>query len=126
MNGSFVKGSTDVGEFLAPRGVRPCSSGDPMTIVVSADVVALSTADDGSGNRVIGQVRGEEFIGSVITLFLELADGSVFRVQKQQHEIARLQVQFGSKVSASWGAESNIHSAELIRYRGGTLASIGR
>jgi hypothetical protein len=30
----------------------------------------------------------------------------VFRVQKQQHEIARVQAQFGSRLSAHWGPES--------------------
>jgi hypothetical protein len=30
----------------------------------------------------------------------------VFRVQKQQHEIARLQAQFGSRLSARWDSES--------------------
>ena len=101
----LVKISTGVGDFQAPLGQRQCKAGDAMTFVVSADVVTLGTEDTTATNRVVGHIRAEEFIGSVITLFLELADGSVFRVQKQQHEIARLQAQFGSRLSAQWDSE---------------------
>ena len=73
---------------------------------LSADIVTLGAEDATATNRVVGHIRAEEFIGSVITVFLELADGSVFRVQKQQHEIARLQAQFGSRLSARWDSES--------------------
>ena len=98
--------ATGVGDFLAPAGQRQCLPGDVMTLVVSADIVTLGAEDATATNRVVGHIRAEEFIGSVITLFLELADGSVFRVQKQQHEIARLQAQFGSRLSAHWDSES--------------------
>jgi spermidine/putrescine transport system ATP-binding protein len=101
-----VKISTGVGDFVAPIGLRKCVLGDPTTIVVSADVVSLSADEAASENCVVGKIMGEEFIGSVITLFLELSDGSVFRVQKQQHEVARLQAQFGRKLNVHWGPES--------------------
>ena len=97
-----IKISTSVGDFVAPIGLQKCRLGDTMTVVVSADVVALSSDEMAAKNRVIGHIRGEEFIGSMITLFLELPDGSVFRVQKQQHEITRLQAQFGSRLCAYW------------------------
>src|SRR5262249_49726357 len=98
-----VKISTGVGDFFAPAGLRKCAPGDAMTIVVSADVIGLTADAAASENCVVGKIVGEEFIGSVITLFLELSDGSVFRVQKQQHEVARLQAQFGSKLNVHWG-----------------------
>jgi spermidine/putrescine transport system ATP-binding protein len=97
-----VKIATSVGDFVAPIGRQGCRLGDSMTIVVSADVIALDSDEVAANNRVLGHIRGEEFIGSVITLFLELSDGSVFRIQKQQHEISRLQPQFGSKLCAYW------------------------
>ncbi len=107
IGGDRLKISTNVGEFVAPAGLHGCNRGDPITIVISADAVTLGTEEQiNSVNRIVGFVRGEEFIGSVVTLFLELADGSVFRVQKQQHEISRLQVQIGSRLSASWGPEA--------------------
>jgi len=104
--GDCVTVKTKVGDFIAPMGSRKCALNDPVTIVVSADTITLGSETAASTNRVTGSIRGEEFVGSVITLFLELEDGSVFRVQKQQHEIARLQAQIGAKISASWGAEA--------------------
>jgi spermidine/putrescine transport system ATP-binding protein len=107
VSSGHVKISTRFGEFLAPMGGQRCAPGDSRTIVVSADVVALSTDSVAASNQVVGRIRGEEFVGSVITLFLDLPDGSVFRVQKQQHEIKRLQVQLGTTVNAHWEPESS-------------------
>src|SRR5262249_3039830 len=105
VDGDLVRLATRVGDFVAPLRHQRCQPGDTMTLVISADVVGLSSEQRGAKNIIVGQIRGEEFIGSVITLFLELSDGSVFRVQKQQHEVKRLQAQFGSKLNAYWDPE---------------------
>jgi spermidine/putrescine transport system ATP-binding protein len=55
-------------------------------------------------NRVSGRLRGQEFVGSVVTLFLELEDGSEFRIQKQEHQLAKIDAKLGEPLTASWSA----------------------
>ena len=55
-------------------------------------------------NRVSGRLRGQEFVGSVVTLFLELEDGSGFRIQKQEHQLVKIETELGDPLTASWNA----------------------
>jgi spermidine/putrescine transport system ATP-binding protein len=96
---------TRVGNFQAPvnGGARP-SVGTQGEFIVAADRIALSSHRSGGGNEVIGRFVTQEFVGTVVTVFLELADGREFRVQKQQHEVEALGLQVGQEVVASWEA----------------------
>ena len=44
----------------------------------------------------------EEFIGSVVTIFLEAPDGSEFKVQVQERELSDMNLDYVSKVFVSW------------------------
>src|SRR5918994_7285353 len=76
--------------------------GDSVTFLVSADRITTSFEADLHENQVEGILRGEEFVGSTVTLFLELQDGSEFRIQKQEKEIAQIMTELGEKLTASW------------------------
>jgi spermidine/putrescine transport system ATP-binding protein len=94
---------TSVGRFQAPlhNGKRP-ALGSAGEFVVAADRIALGHARTGATNELAGKFVTQEFIGSVVTVFLELPDGKEFRVQKQQHEIEALGLSVGQEVVASW------------------------
>ena len=64
----------------------------------------MSRQRNGSGNELTGRFVTQEFVGTVVTVFLELADGAEFRVQKQQHEVEALGLQVGQEVVARWEA----------------------
>jgi hypothetical protein len=49
-------------------------------------------------NRVEDVLCGQEFVGSVVTLLLELPDGSEFRIQKQEREDT---TQLGERITVS-------------------------
>ena len=84
---------------------RAPAVGDSVNLVVSADRVALNAPPEAHGNAVKGTVISEEFIGSVVTLHLDIGDGAVFRVQKQAHELDTVDITPGQTFRASWGAE---------------------
>lgn len=92
-----VKGGhieTALGSFAvtAPDG--------PAAMVISADLVTASRTP--SGNSVEATLISEEFVGSIVTLFLEARDGSEFKVQVQERALAELDSGSGGVLHLSW------------------------
>ena len=92
-----IDAATPVGRALAVD--------DAINLVVSADRVALAAPTETHRNSVTGAVISEEFIGSVVTLHLDIGGGTVFRVQKQAHELDTIDITPGQTFRASWRAE---------------------
>ena len=97
---------TDLGRFQA---VRPehldLEDGQPATFVVSADLVQLSGAETALGNRIACTLISEEFVGSMVTLFLETTEGVELRVQTSQRILERLDLSGATTLFASWSPE---------------------
>ena len=91
-------------EAAAPAGRVP-AVGDTVILVVSADRVALNAEAGAHGNAVSGTVISEEFIGSVVTLYLDVGSGAAFRIQKQAHELDTIDLTPGQPLRAFWRAE---------------------
>ena len=97
-------------EFARLRAPLPAShgvaTGDRISVVIGADRVTLSAnREEHAENGVTGTVLGQEFVGAMVTVFLELAPGIEFRIQKQQHELEGLDLNIGSALSAWWATE---------------------
>ena len=84
---------------------RAPAVGDSVNLVVSGDRVALNAETEAHTNAVTGTVISEEFIGSVVTLHLDVGGGTVFRVQKQAHELDTVDITPGQTFHVSWRAE---------------------
>jgi spermidine/putrescine transport system ATP-binding protein len=95
--------STPTGAFSVdgPDGDLP-GVGEKATFVIAADRIRTAFEGELAENAVAGTLRGQEFIGAVATLFLELEDGSEFRIQKQEHQMARMSTRLGERLEASW------------------------
>ena len=91
-------------EAAVPAGRVP-AVGDAVSLVVSGDRVALNAQTEAHGNSVTGAVISEEFIGSVVTLHLDIGGGAVFRAQKQARELDEFDITPGQTFRASWRAE---------------------
>jgi spermidine/putrescine transport system ATP-binding protein len=94
--------ATSMGEFAvnATNGVP--AVGEAATFVIAADRITTAAEGDLLENRLHGRLRGEEFVGAIATLFLELDDGTEFRIQKQEHQLTRMSATLGDRVDASW------------------------
>ena len=96
---------TPLGVFAAPvNASRRVAPGDRCTFVVSADRAALAGEPTGAENEIALSLISEEFVGSVVTLHLEDANGDAFRVQKQQREFDDLALDVGGRMWARWDA----------------------
>jgi spermidine/putrescine transport system ATP-binding protein len=78
---------TSAGRFKVPSDAK---SGTPVTFVVAADLVTVSSVMPKGQNTVPAQLISEEFVGSMVTLFLEAAGGTEFKVQIQERSLAEL------------------------------------
>ncbi len=99
------------GRFAARDGGRGIGQGASAALVVPADWINVDAADAASAEgadhaSVVGRLATEEFIGAVVTLFVDLPDGSQVFVQKQQHEIERLGLKRGDAVQLSWSVDN--------------------
>ena len=77
-------------------------TGNPLDVVISADRINLSTTDLAGNNVFQCRIVSEQFVGSIVSLLLELENGQEFRVQKQQHELDRINLQSGQTLWLSW------------------------
>lgn len=59
-------------------------AGTPVSFVVAADVVSIAVTRPAAKNVFTAQLISEEFIGSMVTLFFEAADGMEVKVQVQE------------------------------------------
>ena len=92
---------TALGEF--PIQV-PVSGGMPVSLVISADLIRISrTASEGA---IRCSLISEEFVGAMVTLFLEASDGTELKVQIQERELADLKQQDGGTFYVSWPMEA--------------------
>jgi spermidine/putrescine transport system ATP-binding protein len=109
--GARVEVATPVGRFaalLAPE--RQLAPNDPLSLVISADRVTLAASSEGNlaggmENRLEGTLISEEFVGSVVTLYLDIGSERAFRVQKQAHELDAIDFSPGQRIAVAWRAE---------------------
>ena len=75
-------------------------------------IFQLSSEEDSSDNRnnIACRLISEEFIGSVVTLFLESKDGTEFKVQIQERELVDINFRGDNELIISW----EIHNAHLL------------
>ncbi len=89
---------TGLGTFSVP-GVA--TIGTKASIVVAGDMMQVGRGE----NSVDATVISEEFVGSIVTAFLEAADGTELKVQVQERALADLDLQPGSKVTLHWATQ---------------------
>ncbi len=103
-DGPRLRVRTAAGAFESEAaGNRAFSGGDSIHLVVGADRVEL--AGDAQANRIEGRLVSEQFVGTVVTVYLDAGELGDFRVQLQQREWDRLRVRTGEVLSASWRPE---------------------
>lgn len=95
-NGS-VTVETALGAFSV-SGDAPV--GTAASIVVSADMMQVG----GGENQLQATVISEEFVGSIVTAFLEAEDGTELKVQLQERALADLGLETGKTVTLGWHA----------------------
>ncbi len=86
-------------------GVVP-AVGESVAFVIAADLVEITRTRPKADNVVECSLISEEFIGAMVTLFLETEDGTEFKVQLQERELATLDHNGGGSFYLGWQAAS--------------------
>ena len=104
--GARTRVTSALGEFVITLPADDGrTEGAPLVVVVSADRIAVSNERPEADNVISCQLISEEFVGSVVTLYLETPDGSELKAQIQQRELDDLSPEPGATLWLSWAAE---------------------
>ena len=103
--------TTPSGAFTVPINDVALTAGQAASFVISADLVHISMDEPGEGNSAHCKLISEEFVGSMVTLFLEDAQGQEFKVQMQERELSRFDLKSGDQTWLSWDTQN----AHLLR-----------
>ena len=94
-----------LGKFLVKSDkASPPPAGSTVGFAVSADLVQIGRKKPKTDNAVACSLISEEFIGSVVTLFLEADDGTEFKVQLQERELSALDLHASDAFHIGWNA----------------------
>ncbi len=98
-----------MGQFLVTKDQDASYEvNDDVTFVISADLVQISRTKPSEGNNIDNTIQAqlisEEFIGSVVTLFMETDDGTEFKIQLQERELSTLEIHQGGSFYLSWNS----------------------
>jgi spermidine/putrescine transport system ATP-binding protein len=106
-DGSTLAINTPLGAFTSNApGNENFTTGDEVNLVISADRVRLDTKpNEYSPNRLSGRLVTEQFIGAVVTAYVDVGDGPDFLAQIQHFDWDRHDFKAGSELVAWWRPE---------------------
>ena len=104
--GDTARIATPSGDFTVPMNDVGLSEGHKASFVISADLVHIAMDQPDSENRAHCKLISEEFVGSMVTLFLEDANGHEFKVQMQERELSNYDLKGGDEIWLSWDTQS--------------------
>lgn len=106
VDGDMACIATHSGEFTVPTNEVHLIQGHDASFVISADLVHISLEEPEGGNKAYSKLISEEFVGSMVTLFLEDAQGKEFKVQMQERELSNFDLHSGDEIWLSWDTQS--------------------
>ena len=103
---SNAKIEAQSGTFIVNLENNLLKKGQEASFVISADLVHLSLSSPKSENTIQCKLISEEFVGSMVTLFLEDINNHEFKVQMQERELSKYDLKPGSDIWLSWSPKS--------------------
>ncbi|MGR3501640.1 ABC transporter ATP-binding protein [Pseudaestuariivita sp.] len=94
----------EVDTKLGLVSVVQTTPGAPVNMVIAADMMHVLREGEMAENRIEATVLSEEFVGSVVTVFLEGDDGTELKVQMQERSLTGLDLRAGTRVALGWSA----------------------
>jgi spermidine/putrescine transport system ATP-binding protein len=95
---SQVRIETGLGTFAVPGAAKVDT---PASIVIAGDMMQVGPGE----NSLKATVISEEFVGSMVTAFLEATDGTELKVQVQERALADLGLEPGKEVTLGWAID---------------------
>lgn len=108
LTGNVTASAEGTSDIKTPSGTFKVDAalevGQPASFVVSADLVQINPEKQDAENTVRCTLLSEEFVGSMVTMFLESGDGHEFKVQMQERELSKFDLKGGDQVWLDWSA----------------------
>lgn len=108
LSGTVTASAEGHSQIDTPSGsfsvAAPLAVGTQARFVISADLVHLSPEKPQAENTLRCRLLSEEFVGSMVTMFLESDDGHEFKVQMQERELSKFDLKGGDHVWLDWSA----------------------
>lgn len=99
--------NTRCGDFIVTKPEnRSFQTADPISFSISADLVTIAADRPDAENFVECNLISEEFVGSVVTLFLEAEDGTELKAQVQEKELEKINPKLQIPYYMSWPSRS--------------------
>lgn len=102
MEGQTAMIETSVGVLPALVPAAGIGVGQKVDLVISADMVQLTTGPVEGFPAVPVELISEQFVGSLVTLFLDMGNDRTLRVQTRQQVLEELLAGDRSRLYASW------------------------
>ena len=99
--------ATPYGNFSAPQAPP---EGTNVSMVIAADLVQI--ARESTPGAIPCQLISEEFVGAMVTLFLEAADGTELKVQVPERQLGDLDLHAGGQFHLHWPPDAPHFIAE--------------
>ena len=99
--------TTPYGTFPAPHAP---AAGTNLAMVIAADLVQI--ARESVPGAIPCQLISEEFVGAMVTLFLEAADGTELKVQVPERQLGDLDLHAGGQFHLHWAPDAPHFIAE--------------
>ena len=106
-NIAYIKTNAGCFNFQLDKN-KPIQKGDKINYIISADLMNFSSVKPQKSNIINCRLISEEYVGSIVTLFLESTDGTEFKIQITERELSKFNIQNGNKYWLSW-SEKNVH-----------------
>ena len=97
--------TTPSGDFTVPMNEITLTQDQTASFVISADLVHIAREKPSGDNKVLCKLISEEFVGSMVTLFLEDAKGHEFKVQMQERELSKFELTRHDEIWLSWDTD---------------------
>ena len=104
---------TDSGNYVVTMRNFEFKKDSLVNYIISADLVNFSLKKPEEENFVKCRLISEEFVGSMVTLFMESNDGTEFKIQMQERELSRFDVKNNSDFWLSW-PKDKVHILKRI------------
>jgi spermidine/putrescine transport system ATP-binding protein len=109
---NILSGPVLAGTMATAHGPVPVATTDgPAQIVVAADIVSVARNRPATGPAIQAAFLSEEFAGTVIICYFEAADGTEFKAQVTEDQLAILKPEPGDPFWLTWDA-TRVHVME--------------
>ncbi|MCK4206915.1 ABC transporter ATP-binding protein [Brucella pituitosa] len=91
-----------LGDLPARKPEHVIATNSAVDLIISADLVKVSTQLDGHFPGIAAELISEQFIGTMVTLFFEVGGERIIRAQVRQHDLEKLLGSGTNRFYLSW------------------------